>query len=165
MGSVKGRPTKRTERYYALLAIAFGTAVEIARQRFDQDPSEDLPTTPRQIAVSALNTAGVPIAPKTLSNYLAEAERLSLFERRFGRYAAALPRNWAGGRPTKDAFQHAEPTSDHWYRRFGRSWEIMKGSEAADALELVARELAREAERARQLNLRERRWARDERGR
>lgn len=143
-----GRPVKRTDRWYALLALIYTTADELSRRHGDTgDSGSRFPhNTGRSITASTVS-----LAPNTVTNALTEATKRDLFTRlRHGTSfdSRFRPRNASGGRLTDDGWRVLGPVSTEWRQSFGRKWKVIEGEHAREAILLLVEELRSEELRA-----------------
>jgi hypothetical protein len=164
-----GRPTKRTDRWFALLALTYVTADELTRTFTDtsgwgwwyREVTERAKgerrgrTSGRTITAKLLS-----LRPNTVSNALADAAERGLFIRQrspsnLGKLARSRPRNRPGGRLTEDGWKALGTVPGAWREKFGPSWrvanpvgEVVTGENTRDALLILAGEFDSEAQRS-----------------
>jgi len=164
-----GRPVKRTDRWYALLALIYVTADELTRTFIDtgdwgwwyREMTERAKgqrrgrTSGRTITANLLS-----LRPNTVSNALGDAAERGLFTRqrysdRFPKLVASRARNRPGGRLTEDGWKALGAAPDAWRQEFGPSWrianpigEVVTGENTHNALLILAEELHAEEQRA-----------------
>jgi hypothetical protein len=159
-----GRPLKRTERWYALLALIYVTADELRRTGTDTSEWEwefkKMTDTPGRTTGKTITANLVNLAPSTVTNALGEAAKRGFFTRERPSRSKKFPRprrpNEAGGRLTMAGWDALGPVSNKWDRKFGPSWRIAENpigqvvprEEARTALMILVDELHSEEDHA-----------------
>ena len=164
-----GRPAKRTDRWYALLALIYLTADQLTKTFIDtsdwgwwfREMNERTKgerkgrTSGRTITANLLT-----LRPNTVSNALADAAERGLFTRqrhsdRYPKLVASRARNRPGGRLTEDGWTALGAVPEAWRQQFGPSWkiansmgEVVTGENTRDALFFLVDEFDAEEQRA-----------------
>jgi hypothetical protein len=155
-----GRPTKRSDRWYALLALIYVTSDELSRTWIDTSGwGWEFSITVGRTTGRTITAKLVSLSASAVTNALTEAARRELFNRQIYRPGSKLAKarqpNRPGGRLTERGWHALGPASEEWRRNLGPTWrlpnpvgEVATGEQARAALLILRDELHAEAKRA-----------------